>query len=142
MGSVRLKRLAYFEQCLQARKDARPSIGAKSVGRIIFGSIILRDNDLGGSGLRHQLDGRSRQLGILSDCKRVLTKSRRFDLQNLTVDVGHRFTIGTRPNPCDGTSGFSPSFQFRTREDDTVENRRDEPLPSSFWFHSKVKDEL
>src|SRR5207249_1423097 len=75
--SVRSECLASFKQCFQAGEDARPSVGAKCVGRIPFIPLIVADGELCGLSLWLKFRSHSRFERTLPKLKSVLEHCRR-----------------------------------------------------------------
>lgn len=54
--SMGLECLPSLEQCLQARKNTRPSIGAGNISWVILGPLVMRHRYFGGFCLRGKFD--------------------------------------------------------------------------------------
>src|ERR1700690_3540115 len=117
---MRLEWLPGLKQCLQPGKNARPTIGAGSVGRVIFGPLVMRHRYFCGLGFRHEFDRCPRFLVRLAHCKGVLKDLWRLRPQHLSSHVVYGFAIRSRARPCEQTTRLEVRLKLRAREDDAV----------------------
>src|SRR5215469_17258130 len=127
---MRLKCFSRLDQRLQARKDTRPPRGCKNVSWVIIGPQVMRHGDLGCFGLGYEVDRYTRLHRALAQSVGVLQESRRFDFDDLAVDVDRALAIRSGSDPLDRAAWLQVCYKFRTTKDDTVGLRGYKAFPN------------
>src|SRR6266576_4600010 len=117
---MRLECLPGLKQSIQAGKNTWPSIGAGSVGGVIFSPLVMRHCYFGGFGLGHQFDSCTCGFVILAHCECVLKDFWLLKPQYLPSNVGHGLAIGSRAHPRELATGLKVRLNLSAREDDAV----------------------
>ena len=103
---MRLKRLACFDQRLQAGKNTRPPIRGSRVGSIAFRSLIMRYGNLSGLALWNEFDRNAGGIAGSARSEGVLQELRRITLEHLAPNIGSAFAIGSEPIQFIGPPGL------------------------------------
>src|ERR1700733_7616939 len=137
-----LKCFACFDQCLEAGKDAWPTIGRGSIGTIVLRPLVMHHRDPGGLGLRYEFYGDPGDLAGRAEGKCVLQQPWRLRLEHFAANICNALAIGPRTYPVHRTAGLQIDFQVGPYKDDTVGFGGDEALPDFIRRCSEVEDEV